>query len=710
MDLREVDLERTLALRGEWLAAEGPDDLRRAWYGYDDSAWRPVHVEGYFVDQGFPDEGLVWYRLHVRLPATTFPLKGFLQHADNAHAIYVARPERPPELVASSGVPGASADRTVRSRAPVVFDLPSDPSFVITWKVANFDYANGGPFYAMQIGSADSIDRMLLWKTARVFSVFGAYLIIGLAFLTYWWTHRRDTQTLAIGLLGLAMAIRTLTVAGMFEYLVPGSIEFWARILLESTTFLIAPGLMAFFLWSFFPQEMSPVRLGRFRLTRAAGLALLELESDRTPRPPLTRRWRVFNTGVLATAVVSSILFTLAAAVISPEVASHVMRIARWTYLVLAPLGLIVVAQAVYLRRPLSTGVAVGFSVLLLAGVHDILLASGYFMGSTYLATYAFLAFLAIQGYVMTSRYATFARIAHESSTILKEQIALRTKELRAATIAAHAANMAKSQFLSAVSHELRSPLAAILGYTKILDEELGENLEPQHREFFETIRASGERLVVLVNDILDIAKVEAGKLDLTFTAVDLHQMGDEILEQLSPLVRGSDVELRTEFPPEPRYVRADPIRIRQVMLNLVSNALKFTREGQVVLTTHERELDGRPAYAVAVSDTGPGISPDFLPHLFDRFTQEQRLYTETQRGTGLGLSISRELVVRMNGVIEVESTLGSGSVFAVVLPRADKASSLSSVAGDIAPWELAEASRMEDGEPRPMKSGADAA
>ena len=151
---------------------------------------------------------------------------------------------------------------------------------------------------------------------------------------------------------------------------------------------------------------------------------------------------------------------------------------------------------------------------------------------------------------------------------------------------------------------------------------------------------------------------------------------------QLFPMARDKGLTLRSDFGDVDMLVMADQQRLRQVLLNLVSNAVKFTQSGEIVLTAREAELPSGAACAIMVTDTGPGISPDFIPFLFDRFTQEERLYNETQRGTGLGLTISRELVTKMGGTIEVESRLNEGSTFTLILPLAPAEERFSALPG----------------------------
>lgn len=671
IDLRAADLDHPVHLKGEWLAQ--PAVGHGIPLGDDWSEWTPVRLPGYFESHGFADDGTVWYRLHVRLPRAAQPLKGFIQHANNAHALYAVHPIRAPRMLASSGRASSDAEETVLSRAPVTFDLPLDTSIVLLWKVANFDYRHGGPFHAIQIGTVRGMERALVWKAFSVFALFGIYSIIMAGFLMYWWMHRSEVETLALGLTAGIMAIRTPVMAGALEYLFPQSGSFEVRILLEAITFLLIPGMLAWLLWAFFPRDMNPIRIGRLRILPDSHTVMPTAPDEQaaTPAEDAPGGWRRFNTALIGTTICFSILTAFLALVTSSGTTSHVMGVARIVYLLIALGALVLLAQVVYRRRAMAVSIVSGSLLLIVAGAHDMLLSEGFFQGNIHLATYGFMGFVLTQSYALARRHAVYAQVATEHAEILRNEVSLRTKELRAASIAAQAANLAKSHFLSAVSHELRSPLASILGYTRILHEELENDLEPQHAEFFDTIRISGERLVSLVNDILDVAKIEAGMLDLNVTPVDVRALALEVVNQVYPLTQEKGLAVYRHFDEKDVLVLADSTRLRQVLLNLVSNAVKFTREGEITLSATETTLEGAPAFAISVTDTGPGISGDFLPHLFDRFTQEKRLYNETQRGTGLGLSISRELMTRMNGTIEVESAVGVGSTFTIVLPRA---------------------------------------
>ncbi len=239
-----------------------------------------------------------------------------------------------------------------------------------------------------------------------------------------------------------------------------------------------------------------------------------------------------------------------------------------------------------------------------------------------------------------------------------------RARELAAEAVAA---NTAKSAFLATMSHELRTPLNIILGSSELALEHLEERGDDETAEDLRRVHGAGQHLLGLISDVLDLSRIEAERIDLGREPFDLDEMIREMVLSFQPLAVRADIELRAEVAPHLVVTGLDRTRVRQILLNLVSNALKFTRAGHVQLTA-QRVDDGR-AVEITVRDSGIGIPPDKLEVIFLPFTQVDPSTTRRYEGTGLGLAISRRLCELMSGALTAESTLGRGSTFTVRLP-----------------------------------------
>lgn len=252
-------------------------------------------------------------------------------------------------------------------------------------------------------------------------------------------------------------------------------------------------------------------------------------------------------------------------------------------------------------------------------------------------------------------RIAIYTRDITEHKRI--EEVLLRAKE------AAEAATKAKSEFLANMSHEIRTPMNAVIGMACMLS---SENLTTDQRDYVETIRSAGEALLIIINDILDLSKIEGGKMDLECQPFNLYTCVKESLDLVATNAAIKGLNLRYAIDDDtPKVILGDPTRLRQILVNLLSNAVKFTEKGEVAISVTGRKLEGS-SYEVsfAISDTGIGIPADKMGRLFRSFSQVDASTTRRYGGTGLGLTICKRLVELMDGKIWVKSEMGKGSTF----------------------------------------------
>jgi two-component system cell cycle sensor histidine kinase PleC len=256
-----------------------------------------------------------------------------------------------------------------------------------------------------------------------------------------------------------------------------------------------------------------------------------------------------------------------------------------------------------------------------------------------------------------------------EEKSDLVDRLAAERDEAETAKTRAEAASRAKSEFLANMSHELRTPLNAILGFSEVMKSEVfGPLGKPIYLEYSGHIHSSGEHLLGLINDILDLSRIEAGSIQLNLTPIDLELLGHDALSMVKHRADAAGSHLRLRTAPDLPECMADQRALRQVLLNLLSNAVKFTpKDGTITLFARPSDCGG---VEFGVSDTGAGISPRDLKKVFEPFGQGQHDIAVCEKGTGLGLPIVKGLIEAHGGTVSLQSTLGEGTTVTVSFPR----------------------------------------
>lgn len=256
-----------------------------------------------------------------------------------------------------------------------------------------------------------------------------------------------------------------------------------------------------------------------------------------------------------------------------------------------------------------------------------------------------------------------------DAQSELEDRVMQRTEELAIARDEALEASKTKSRFLASMSHELRTPLNAIIGYSELLLEDAIRDKQTELEVDLEKINSAGTHLLNLIDDVLDLSKIEAGKMSLALSSFSVKECIEDMLKSLYPLIEKNDCSIEVDYSDAVETIYADKTKFRQVLINLISNAVKFAPGTKITVSSTLENMDNKQFLLVSVRDTGPGISETKLGRLFDEFAQLSSVESSLQKGTGLGLAISRKYCHQMGGDVLVQSKKGVGSTFTVRMP-----------------------------------------
>ncbi len=628
-----VVLSDPAPLAGAWKFQPG-DDLAWAEPDFDDSGWAEIQVPGSWGRQGYADVDVAWYRLTIELeserePAVDQPQLGLrIGDVFSAYELYVDG-----VLLGGLGAlpPEPRMEWSHHATYPITpRAMLEDRQLVIAlrvWRTSAAGRGLGGILNEpLEIGYLPDLVQRASTAELHLLVLAVLFAVVGLYHLHLFSRRPQLRSYLWFGLFALNDAAFTfLRTQWRFalsdNFALLKEVEYLSRYLL--------PALAIQFLWPFLAR-------------------------------PIGRWLRLYQLSHIALAI---------AVVTVPGLELNLLTVRGWELwtlpLVFGTLALIV--QRAWQGDPEARTLAIGVVVLCVTYGNDILFGRGLIQ-STYISSYGFAAFIAAMALSLSNRFTRVYRELDDLRHELELRVERRTQELRQALVAAEAGNAAKSQFLANMSHEIRTPMNGIIGAADLL---CREDLPHRQHELAAAISTSGIALERLLGDILDLSRIESGKLAIEATNFRLRDLVNEVTELMRPRADEKGLRLAVEFADHlPTNIVADRVRLSQVLHNLVGNAIKFTTAGAVTLAVETNQTEDLGQWLrCSVTDTGIGIPTDVLDAVFNRFTQADSSTTRRFGGSGLGLAISKNLVELMGGKIGVESREGVGSRFWFEVP-----------------------------------------
>jgi signal transduction histidine kinase/ActR/RegA family two-component response regulator len=623
LDLREWDFAESgsVNLDGQWafywerllterdFREEAPPprtgwiQIPSAWNGFDTGEER-LSADGYAT-----------FRLRVHLDGQGSDLALKLPEIAAAYRLWINGTE-----LASNGIVGRTAQQMEPRYLPLVCDFPVGTDWIsIVIQVSNFHERQGGIRHRILLGEEEKIRTTRERRIALEFLLFGSLLVIALYNLVLFGLRPEERSPLYFSIFCFLISLRVLVSGEKYLVELFPDIGWQFPRALFMLTFVLAVPAFATFIRSLFSEEFSKRAV---QCTQVAGLLFTGIVLS-TPARIYTQTLPVYQiiTGLLGLYTVYTLILCAAR------------------------------------RREGALAFLLGFSFFFVIIVNDILYTNGMLQTGDF-ASLGLFVFIFSQAYVISSRFSrAFAKVEALSQELKIQE------ELEIAKEAAEAASLAKSQFLANMSHEIRTPMNGIMGMVDLLSE---TELSRRQGGYVDIAKRSSEALLTIVNDILDFSKIEAGKLELEKTDVGLREIVEETIALFAESAHRKGLELTFRVGEDvPDWLRGDPVRLGQVLGNLIGNAIKFTSRGEVVVRVSSLVNDADSTLLrFEVAETGIGIAPGDQQHIFDLFSQADGSTTRKFGGTGLGLSISKQLAEMMGGEIGVESESGEGSCF----------------------------------------------
>lgn len=548
-----------------------------------------------------------------------------MKDALTAYKVYIVEDGQEHGPVMSNGVVGTSVESSVPQHLPLVSPLPSElSSGWIVWQISNFHDGIGGPIYPLILGTEKDLLKQRENKRSRDFLVLGVLLVMSLYHFALFAQRQEDRASLWFAIFNATITLRMLLtekyIQGWFPEPDEQAFE-WMMKFDYGTAFIAVPVFFAFlqsvFFWRPSVYLQKPVWI-------VASLFLLSLSFPQRVYGPYSTYYFVWA-----------------------------LFLCIWM--------MVAILLAVRNREMGASASFAGLLALLGGGINDALLADGL-ISSTYLLPYAFIFFVIAQSYILVRRFTHAYHTAEHLSEHLQREVAHQTSELEGQNQKLAEITRQRTLFFQNISHELRTPLTLIFGLLESVSQGEYGSISEQLKRPVASMQKNARQLLRLINQLLDLSRIEAGQVRLNLEAVNVSRLLQEMTDSYYETARRKSIDLKTSIAPD-LFASADPEKLEKVFYNLMSNAMKFTpSHGEVNVDLYQ----DRDRLIISISDSGPGINDLDRERIFQRFFQVQGPRIQFQEGTGIGLSIVKEFVELHGGSLDLESNPDRGSKFTV--------------------------------------------
>jgi two-component system sensor histidine kinase ChiS len=577
------------------------------------SAWNDYSVSG----QNLAGNGFATYRLTVLLHDKTSTLGFRLLDMRTAYSIFADG-----EKIASNGSVGTSRAESKPQYLPVMTTFtPTRDRIELILQISNFHHVKGGAFHSIYIGNKRDVHAIQDRSLAFQIFMLGSLLIMGLYHLGMFILRRNDRSTLYVGLFCLVISIRPLVTGEYYLiYLLPDTN--WELMLkIEYLTLALGLPFFAMIMNSLFPHE--------------------------------------FKKGIIRPIQIASGIFSLLVIVTPAIIYSKTILVYETITIIVSVFTVYAIILSYMRKREGANIFIVGIFILFITVVNEILY-DNMVVNTGNFFPFGLFVFVLSQAFLLSSRFSkAFNNIEQLSGELERKNIQLENID------------KLKDEFLANTSHELRTPLNGIIGMAESLIDGAAGKLPEKIKPNLEMIIASGRRLSNLINDLLDFSKLKNKDITLKLKAIDIKTLADVAIELTDYLKENKKLDVINSIPADIPLITADEDRMQQILINLISNAIKFTESGKVEVSAQVL-VGENPDYSlmeVCVSDTGIGIPEEKIPIIFQPFEQADGSISRHFGGTGIGLSITKDLLRLHGGYIEVESEPGKGSSFIFRIP-----------------------------------------